>query len=368
MQVRRAWRLGLLVGLLAGPGWGGAVLGFQAPQTGSDLVALLPALRTAPPPQWVGPGVRITYHTTVKSGQGFTQVNVVALSRQMAVLSVRSYGLASLTGPPVLLATWGAVGPAGAAGDFWANPAILRRAVGMEGQGTTVVRMPYQIQQRTYQAIRIQYESQRARHVYVYDEPSGVLLRGLSSLKRGGELQPVYHSEYRGTRTVQIPWARDAVPNWLATVRRLQYSGSHAVTLPGSPVIPLSLSATAQIANRGINWLQYHLTMQIGGVQGAPPQVSQVEAVSGYAQIGGLFVSPAGLAKLRQGQTIDRDPFTQVTATVAGAGQGLVTLSEVGPGQRTDFSYNARTGMLTALRLTNEHLHMRRELRLTGTQ
>jgi len=376
---------------------------FEAPVIGnSSMPTLLPALRTAPAPGWVRPGTRITYYSAAAaipgerylyyrdedgnwvdehgrsyrreaeasaSGHGYTQVNVVAMSQEAVVLGIRSYGLLNVTGPPVLMSSAGGVDVPGCTGDYWANPAILKQAVGMQAEHTVVLRMPYTIQSRTYQAIRVQYATRHAKMAYVFDEPTGVLLFTNSSV-----FNPVTHrttlaySSYRGTRTVAIPWAADAVPNWLAAIQRAQFSGSYAVTIPGTPVIPMAMSAQAQVKSRGVNWLQYTLTVTMGGVQGMPPQINQAEAVSGYAQIGGLFVSPVGLRKLRQGQIIDRDTFTQVTATVSAVGQGAVTISEVGPGQRTDFTYSTQTGMLTALRMVNQHLHMQRELRLTGTQ
>ena len=208
----------------------------------------------------------------------------------------------------------------------------------------------------------------------MFDEPSGVLLFTNNSVfDPVGQRTLLSYSSYRGTRTVRIPWAADAVPNWLAGVQSLSYSGTHSTHLPGVPVIPLPMSSQVQIGNRGVNWLQYTLAVQVGGVSGLPPSTSQVEAVSGYAQIGGLFVSPAGLAKLRAGQVLDQDPFTRVTTSVTHVGASprggqVVTVSEAGQMQRHDYSYDGQTGMLIGLSASEQFLHTTRRLQLTGTR
>ena len=378
----------------------------QAPVGNNAMVALLPALRTAPPPQWVRPGMRLTYYSAAASipgrrhsyyrdedgnwvdeqgrrhrredepsasGHGYTQVNVVALG-QVAVLDVRSYSMVNVTGPPILLSQAGVADVPGCPGAWWVNPAVLRQAVGMQGEGTVVLRMPYKIQNRTYQAIRIQYTARNAKTAFVFDEPSGVLLFTNNSVFTPASQRTLLsYSSYRGTRTVQIPWAADAVPNWLATIQSLQYSGSHTVQVPGVQAIPLPMSAQAQIKSRGVNWLQYSLAVQVGGVSGLPPSTSQAEAVSGYAQIGGLFVSPVGLSRLRQGQTIDQDPLTGVTTTVSqvgpsGGGRHVVVISEIGQMQRCDYAYDWQTGMLVGLSTSEQSLHTTRRLQLTGTR
>ncbi|MFW6164148.1 MAG: hypothetical protein ACODAJ_15375 [Planctomycetota bacterium] len=366
------------------------------------MATLLPALAKAPAPAWVKPGVRVTYYSAAAaipgqrylyyrdeeggwvdehgnryrremeasaSGHGFTQVNVVAMARDKVLLSVRSYGLINVNGPPVLMTTTGSPGTLGCAGDWWVNPSVLQQAVGMQAQGVVVARTPYTIQDQTYKAIRVQYASRNSKMAFVYDEPSGVLLFTNSSVySPASDRTSLSYSSYRGTRTVQLPWAQSPVPNWLAQVQRMQYQGRYAVTIPGSPVIPLPMAAAVQVRDRGQNWLHYTLALQMGGVQGMPPQTSQSQAVSGHAQVGGLFISSAGLRRLRQGQTIDRDPLTQVTTQVAQAGGGAVTISELGPSQRMDYTYNAQNGMLVGVTMHDQHLNMRRELRLTGSQ
>jgi hypothetical protein len=143
-------------------------------QTQVDLnpfLTILPALRTAPAPNWVKPGTRLTYYSTAAtvvrglhryeedpsctaaqvdcyvqegtgkwfrqkaapgagrvSGHGYTQVNVVYLDHTVAVLEVRNYGFALGSGPPVILSLAGAVGLPGAGADFWLNPHVLWQA------------------------------------------------------------------------------------------------------------------------------------------------------------------------------------------------------------------------------------------------
>ena len=403
MAARHLRHLGLVWGLWLVVATGGELPKLQAPVIGNGTMpTLLPALRTAPPPAWVKPGVRVTWSSAAASipgrrhsfyrddeggwvdpggnryrredepsasGHGLTQVNVVAMGHGIAAISVRSYGYSLHTGPPMLMTSTGGVDVAASAGDYWVAPGVLKQAVGLQGDGTTVMRLPWKIQEQTYQAISIKYQTEHARTLYVYDEVSGVLLHTSNSLYNAASQRTLLsYSSYRGTRTVQLPWASDYVPNWLATARSMAYSGTYAMQVPGSPVIPLPMSSHVAITKRGLNWLQYTLTLQMGSAGGLPPSRSETVAVAGHAQIGGLFVSPVGLGKLRQGQVIDRDALTQVTTQVAAGGGGRVVISEVGPVQRMDYTYDARSGMLVGVTSYDQVLHMRRELRLTGSQ
>jgi hypothetical protein len=85
-----------------------------------------------------------------------------------------------------------------------------------------------------------------------------------------------------------------------------------------------------------------------------PPEEALQDGACGSAAVGGLWVSPQGLANLRPRQVIESNDLVGTTVAVSQVGQGSVTLSEVGPLHRIDCTYDARTGMLSAMTLTQQ--------------
>ena len=63
---------------------------------------------------------------------------------------------------------------------------------------------------------------------------------------------------------------------------------------------------------------------------------------------------PEALGRLRSGQVVESNNLVGTTITVSQAGQGSVTLSEVGPLHRIDCTYDAGTGMLSAMTLMQQ--------------
>jgi hypothetical protein len=202
------------------------------------LVTLLPALRGAPAPAWVQPGVRLTYYsaaasivggrhtyaedengnwidpTTGKhyrqeevasaSGQGFTQVNVAALDRAVALLDIRIYSIldANVRTPPITMGCSGAITLPGAGSDYWVNPEVLQAAVGLEGSGTKILRTGFPINGQTHSAIRIQFDSASSQQDWIYDEQTGVLLHSGSSTVGQGIQGPVAQGDSRQGSTL----------------------------------------------------------------------------------------------------------------------------------------------------------------------
>ncbi len=89
---------------------------------------------------------------------------------------------------------------------------------------------------------------------------------------------------------------------------------------------------------------------------------------SGAASIAGLWIPPEALARLRPGQVIEANERVGMSVTVAEVKPGLVTLSEVGPLHRIDSTYDAKTGVLSALTQTQQIglASMVHSLRLVG--
>jgi hypothetical protein len=116
--------------------------------------------------------------------------------------------------------------------------------------------------------------------------------------------------------------------------------------------------------------VRYTNNAVIQSIQGMPPEQAQSEGASGSASIGGLWIAPQALANLRTQQVIERHDIVGTTILVSNAGAGIVTLSEIGPLHRMDWTYQTNTGMLSGVTLTQQigMAQITHTLRLSGQQ
>jgi hypothetical protein len=367
----------------------------QGPVDPNAFLDLLPALRSAPAPPGVRPGLRITFYSAIASipgqshilvpdangnwvvqstgqrfseqgifgqgGHGYSQVNVAYLDRALAVLDIRSLGLPDPSGGGLsyVQSYSAAVGVPGAGGEYWLHPAALRQAVGMRSPGLAVLRMPYRIGNRQFNGIRIQSVSAGGGQAWVYDEETGVLLYNGSSSVGALPPGPVKQGETprRGTvmglnrlvdvRVVSTPWSQSPAPGWVGRLNVVRYTGVQAVTVPGAGTAQIPVAVTLERTSAGAHWARYMQTLVAGGAGGLPANTTQAVRVFGPAQVGGLWIPPSVLAQLTPGRVLDRDPVTRMTTVVGQAGRpDVVMISEGHDGQRLDYGYDRGSGML----------------------
>lgn len=148
---------------------------------------------------------------------------------------------------------------------------------------------------------------------------------------------------------------------------------SATLNVPGAAPLPVPISATYQRQHGGPNWVRYRQTT----VQATPPGISPISVenvrITGSGQFGGLWIPPQGLRQLRPGQTLDVDPITGMTTSVAQVGrtpQGLeaVTISESNQGQRVDSVYDRASGALVSVTIVGNILHAQTTFQLVGRQ
>lgn len=395
----------------------------QNPVDDNAFFTLLPGLRTAPAPAWLRPGVRINYFSaaasiasersklepgwgdhcppgqrkwteygtgkvfceadisgTGKGGMGFTQVNVVHVDSSVAVMEIRSYLLSPEIRKAVLSMHGGAVGVPGAGSDLWLSPVVLARAAGMQfGQELKVLRLLYPLGNQRFRAIRFQGKSGS----WNFDESTGILIRSTSTSETtvlipppgsGGVPQQGIGGSFLAQNTllewrnVGIPWASAPAPSWVGQVRRLRYDGTWTMHVPGSPIIPLPWLMTLDRQFFGGTWARYVQHVVQPNAPGLPPVESSAVRVFGPAQIGGLWIHPAALARLTPGQVIDRDQVTRVVTTVGQGTGNLVSITEANEVNRLDYGYDPRSGMLVHVRSIDGILNVVMELRLVSAQ
>ena len=368
------------------------------------FVDLLPDLARMPAPEWLRTGTRLSYYSAVASvpgsyheyvedenggwidpdsgrrydqidipgtgGHGYNQVTVTALTRSVAVLSVRSYGLTDLAlDSPVSTLTWGGtVGMPGAGSDWWLHPAVLAGVDEVVTDDLKVLRMPYTIDGREFDSLWVQSLGDTSNFTWVYDLDTGVLLHTASSTVGPPITGPVAAGEGRdgstfltqstlvAVRDTDLPWAGQSPPDWLADVALVQYRGSITVGDPAAPAAVLDARLDVETLSTGSRWGRYRYSRTMS-TDVTPSVTEALERIDGPAQVGALWVPPAGLQDLVDGQVLDVDPLTSTEVRVAEvAPDGTVTIAEIGPREESTAVYDLESGLLVAITTVDRHL------------
>ena len=346
----------------------------------APFLALFPQLRQMPAPDWVRPGVRITYETSSatiaatpddrgNAGGGFLQVDVVAVNDKEVALSVRPLNRPGLPGVIVPSTPASYVGPPGAGCDFYLNPDVFKQALDRHDEGFLAFRAPYECAGKKFDAVHMQRTAGSSQKTWIYDAKSGVLLHWGSTTENGTS-RALASSELRSIRTLKLPWAGAPVSESFAQAQSMHYTGQHTSNLQPGFAPTGTLLMDERVVARGASWVQLKHHVEIGALTPNTPPVTQDSVIlAGRAQLGGLYVPPEGLGALRAGQLLDRDPATGFDTRVAEVGPGsrgarVVTIIERGQDFSTAWTYDAETGWLVAQRTSADYLHMVFDLQL----
>jgi hypothetical protein len=387
----------------------------------SIMLPLVPAAKQAGAPPVIKPGTRLTYFgmsasipgsyrqlvqddngqwvdkntgqrfgeqdIPSASGAGYNVIEVGYVGNGIVQLSTKLYTLDTTSSRYIFSVSGGMVGHAGCAADYWIHPDVLKQVQEMNAQGVKILRMPYTVSDKTYKAIRFQSENSSGYNARVYDLDTGLLIYHASRAQGASVTTPPLTNP--GTtgvgqgstqlvsgwiaeiKDIDVPWKDAPPPQWVSRIRQISYSGRQTtvVAAAGSRLDrPMSVTLTPKA--RGLGWMRYTNNGVIRSIQGMPPEQAQQEGASGSASIGGLWIPPKALAKLRTHQVIERHKLLGTTILVSNAGSGIVTISETGPLHRLDWTYETITGMLSGVTLTQQMgmAQITHNLRLSGQQ
>jgi hypothetical protein len=329
----------------------------------NGFLQLFPELNRLPAPAWVAEGVRLTFSAAaasigfeteivVGSGAGFTSVDVVAVDRNLVVLEVASWGKSA--GAVVLLAKHSYAGLPSRGGEFWLHPDVLREATDKAGGTLQIVRMQTTAHGKSYDVVRFQDETEDYRYVQQFDLVTGILVSAATRVGAADGKRSQTHTEFISRRRIDRPWVKQAAPGWLATVRGFTLQGQLSTAIPGVPSMGgQPLRGTATVKRRGARWHECDVATSIGSSQW-PAATTEVTEVSGIAQVGGLWLPPAGLAALRNGQVLDEDPIVGIRQAVTAADGRWVAISSGSPADSTEFVYEVASGQLVRFRRTQQ--------------
>ena len=358
--------------------------------TQSAPVGSLPLTVNTPPPDWIKPGLRLTFHTmsgvnrsgdwefipdenggwkdgrgnrynreAIQSGgsHGYLQANIVSLDGGQAAAQMLFYLFDGMNlAEPLQKIELGYVAPASTCGDLWLHPQALQQLLASGSPGLVISRTSKTIDNATYDGVMIFAKSPHGRAIWIYDLASGVLLyssqitntppkwaQGGAQLSKGGQV--VLFTTFKGSRYPTIPWRNEAPPAWLGELQGLDYRGQFCVRQLGVPDTPFPFDVRLEVAERGRDWLLLNASVA-SHMPGEIPGFGT--RASGNHQLCGLWIPPKGLAALQPGQELDSDAMTRVLTRVTNKNGESVTITQTSPRQQLDFTYRLSDGLLVA--------------------
>lgn len=348
-----------------------------------EAPSALPFAVTTPPPAWIEPGLRLTFrvlagvnpsgdceyqvdehgHWVDAAGNrykrveaagtgsaGWLQANVLAIDDRQVAVQMLFYLFDGLDeSAPTERMEFGNLAAAGCGGDLWLHPQALDGLLQRGAPGLVVRAMDYRIEQVSYRALLLFWPRPAGRSVWIYDRDSGVLLYA-SDIQKGGARRAqtgeqlsaggasVRFTTFKGSRTLQVPWARQPLPPAVQRAQGFDFRGRMRVE-PVATDTPLPFALRYDVLQRGDDWL---CARQVAA--DAVPGLDLRVRSSG--QLGGLWLPPAAAAGLKVGQVLDRDPLVKTTVSVAYVDAEVVTICQQGPRQRFEFTYRKTDGLL----------------------
>ena len=364
------------------PGGGPAAAPPACPTTGNPLV-----------PDWVRPGLRLTYYlltgsvggsvngyvldedgnitdrngnrySTERQGhssQGLVEATVAGMDAQIVAMAQPFYLIMAGETTPLLKSHMDALVTADTGGDFWMHP--QKQAMMVREHPWIGAARPAQMMARTrtwrsgdqsWTATAIISMGDTGRTFWVYDQATGRLLylsrisRSAPDIRDPAQTLPDSVSyatflRFVDAQQLNLPWLNTPMPEWTRQLQALSYQGRMSVQFPGAaPGGGTMLSQQMEVSRRGGDWLLFQSRSQTQGL----PATSGSNSVTGPGCLPPVIIPPAGLDRLRPGQEIDRDPHTGITVRVAAADAQSVTLQADGPRQSFMFVYDRAQGVM----------------------
>jgi hypothetical protein len=239
------------------------------------------------------------------------------------------------------------------------NPAWLASLQDQNQDGVRILRGPYALGNRTYNAVSIQTTTSSGYTRQTYDLDTGLCLVNCSSSIGAPVITPgpngqsgtsagstmITHTRLVDVRELHLPWAGAGLPNWLRQGSSFDYQGSYGTQIPGVPEVPaLPMNASLRVDRVGQGFATARMSSRMQGPM--QPQENQANLVLSAQSLGGLFVDPRALQQLRQDQVLDQDPITGVRTVFAGMQNGCGIVVTQCPRESTTYAYDLRDGLL----------------------
>ena len=312
------------------------------------------------------------------SGSGWMETLVACIEGDKVVLATSTYGNAGSLGrnAPVPQGSTSILASAVDPGDYWMDPAKLASMHTNPSTNLLVQHVSWRSNNREVEGIRVQIIHGTTYSDHIYDARTGMCIHVASSFEGSpprivgpGDMgrgdTTITRNDFVSMRDVNIPWADEPMPDWVARIRSLHYRG--AMTSHGPlPTVPNVLTFDLEALNHGRDWAEFNAVsgQQMQGGINIPP--SRAQLAFGGAEIGGVWAGPAALARLRQGQVLDEDPVTQMRTVVGRVDDSSVVFKTSNAAGDVENQYDKHTGMLIGTSSFDVLTMQQRTLRLQG--
>jgi hypothetical protein len=367
------------------------------PEQGLIRSTDLPGVQELGAPDWVRPGTRITFYAAAAtivsrgepkckedpngewedeggtkynctgmpgdpegsaSGDGLSQIDVLAVEGSDVVLATTLYSINRIDNQFTVAPTGGGKAPGDVIDGVWIHPKRLAEIAATDLAGMKVLRGNYTVEGVTYKAISFLSIAPGSYQSYAYDTETGLLIAETTRITPSTTLltppqtangnAQLYVRRLLGYRQRNVPGITGTNPSWVARTKQFNYSGTWTFVNPmgrqdESMVSPMTLAVT--FGKGGKNWVPFtsKSVINLG--------YNQESTGTGVTGSGGQYwMDPKALAKLKKGQVIDEDPYTQERLVVESVGTGsrarTLAISSALPGNRSLFTYDLTTGAL----------------------
>lgn len=320
-------------------------------------------------------------------GYSFTQYDIIAVTDVGVLVESRIYALPPLGGAPEVnpMVNKRLVDHATGAG-LWMSPATIEATEESRGEdgGLIVYKAPYTIGEHTFDAIMIVLTNGEYTRRQIYDRATGMQLYQ-SELTDTNLIRSHAYSELTGYRVAELPWLGTQFTEQVQGFRKLTYSGAMVFVAdqlppdlqqPGLGRIPdTRMELTAEFAYEAVTpeLIGTAMTGRIRMPNGQD-QNTEAEILHSPNARFGLYIDPAVLNGLREGQVLDEDPAIGYTIRVTDVyqvqGTTLVEITEAGRNNSytSVVTYDARVGLMVASVTNTPSLSQRMESQLQAVE
>ncbi len=324
---------------------------------------------------WEDPATGKKYRRTDESGEGtgsgagdgYAILDVVALEGTQAVGSWIVYSIDRLAGSYTVAPIGGGRVPGAVVDGAWMHPDLLAKLVAGGFTGLQVLRGPYPLDGRTYDAVSLISNGAGSYQSWTWDLATGLLL--VSSSRQDGAFSPfaapgetppqansfLGYRQLVDVRQRTTPGIGTAPPDWVLGTGRLAYSGTWTFVNPmdpssGAMVMPMTVEAT--FTEGGPTWanVRFRNVIDFSGVPNA------AEGTNLATGAGSWWWDPTALAAMKRGQVLDEIPLLSGRVTVEDivpwqGGSSVIVRTEL-PGNVVRAQFDVATGVLLGNELT----------------
>ena len=251
--------------------------------------------------------------------------------------------------------TGGGKTPGDVVDQVWIHPKRLAELANADLGDTKIFKGDYKVEDLTYKVTAFLNNKPGAYSSYAYETDTGLLVSATTRTTSANGKTQVYVARLLGHRQRNIPGLTGTNPAWVARISQFKYSGTWTFENsfdPGSIPMTFPMDHTVTFTRGGNNWTPY-TTKSV--VHFSHEQETKAKGITGSS--GQYWIDPVALARLKKGQLIDEDPYSEerlvVDSVNRGAGAKTVVISSDLPGNNTLFTYDLTTGALTNFQTTS---------------